>query len=145
MDFIDMKQEHLPALAALFAEAFNAPPWNDGWTAERALLRLGQYLREEGARGMVCMEDGAPAGLVLGVKEYYYNADQFQIKEFCVHPRVQGRGVGKELLFRFLQLLREQGIDEVVLMTTRDPSTLAFYEKMGFSVAEPLVFMEKKL
>ena len=53
-----------------------------------------------------------------------------EIKRMFVSPRMQGRGLGRELMAILLQRARELGLDKVFL----DSSTVSygFYRKLGF-------------
>ena len=38
----EIEKDDLAALAAMYVETFNAPPWNDAWSQETAEIRLRQ-------------------------------------------------------------------------------------------------------
>lgn len=146
MIYKDLEKEHVPQLAKLYMDAFNAAPWNDEWTLESASNRLLQMINCEGFYGLVCYNnDNSIIGMILGNHEYFYNGMHFNIKEFCVDIKLRGQGVGSELLDEFLKRLEEKGIDEVILFTSRTDGTEGFYNKRGFASFNSMVMMGKPL
>lgn len=141
----ELKQEHVGELSKLYVEAYNAPPWNDGWTVESASKRMMQMLRCDGAYGLVSCEGGAITGMILGNHEYFYNGMHFNIKEFCVDARLRGKGIGTLLLDEFLARLKDRGIKEVYLFTSRTDLTEKFYRKRGFKSWNGMVMMGREL
>ncbi|AKJ26746.1 GNAT family N-acetyltransferase [Caldimonas brevitalea] len=52
-------------------------------------------------------------------------------------PRGQGQGLGRALMTRFMQALRERGVPGVHLgVSAHNPRAIAFYERYGFSTLE---------
>ena len=145
MIYLELEEKHLPALAELYVEAFNAPPWNDQWTVESAAKRLSQMMNCEGFYGLVSVEDDRICGMILGNHEIFYDCTHFNIKEFCVDIKLRGAGVGTKLLDEFLSRLKERGIDEAILFTSRTDGTEGFYHKRGFRSFNSMVMMGKAL
>ncbi|WP_026478498.1 GNAT family N-acetyltransferase [Alkaliphilus transvaalensis] len=145
MNFIELKKEDIPELAELYVEAFNAEPWKDQWTVERASKRLLQMLNCEGFYGLVASEDDKLIGMILGNHEYFYDGMHFNIKEFCVDLKLRKSGVGSALLNEFLDRLKKKGINEVILFTSRTDGTEGFYHKRGFNSFNSMVMMGKEL
>lgn len=142
MNIREFKIEDIEKVADLYVRVFSAPPWNDGWTTETAIKRLTQMVNCEGFYGLVCYDNDQPIGMILGNHEYFYNCVQFHIKEFCVDNDSQGKGIGREILNTFNSKLKEKGIDEAFLFTSKIQS--GFYEKCGFETLD-LVMMIKKV
>lgn len=59
------------------------------------------------------------------------------LMSIAVDPGAKGRGVGKDLVRRFLLEMRTMGIDRVCLTTDRDDNehTNGFYRRCGFTLA----------
>ena len=145
MIYKDLQKEHVSALAKLYVNAFNSPPWNDEWTVDSATNRLIQMINCDGFYGLVCCENNNIVGMILGNHEYFYNGMHFNIKEFCVDIGLRGSGVGSALLDEFLLRLRDKGIDEVILFTSRTDGTEGFYNNRGFKSFNSMVMMGKEL
>lgn len=60
-----------------------------------------------------------------------------RLRWFIVHPRHQGRGIGRRLLQEALSHCRENGVDRVFLWTFRGlDAARHLYESAGFRMAE---------
>lgn len=140
----DMSIEDIDALSALYAEAFNAPPWNDEWTAETAAKRLRQMILAPGFYGLCAYRQGALCGMILGSKEQFYNGMMFHIREFCVKPSLRGQGIGTQILSDFEDRLRREGVKSVWLLTSRQDGTEGFYERRGLKPYKHMVMMGKR-
>ena len=145
MEYQLIDEPLLPQLCSLYIEAFNAPPWNDGWTTETIQKRLTQMMHCEGFYGLACFEEGVLCGMLLGNHEQFYDGMHFNIKEFCVRHSLRGSGIGTSLLAEFERRLLEHGIDVVYLCTSRTDETEAFYQKRGFTSWNGMVMMGKSL
>ncbi|MFV0399309.1 MAG: GNAT family N-acetyltransferase [Oscillospiraceae bacterium] len=143
--FETITHAHLTQLANLYVRAFNAPPWNDDWTAGSAVGRLSLMLRAEGSFGIVMRDEEDICGMMLGGREFYYDCLHFQIKELFTDPRVQGTGAGTALLEESERRLRDIGIRKVYLFTVRNEMTEGFYHKRGYDARENMVVMSKRL
>ena len=94
MQYREFLVEDIPSVAELYVASFNAPPWNDRWTAATAGKRLEQMLRRESAYGLLAYDEAGICGLVVGDEEQFYDEVQFQIREFCVDNSRRGQGLG---------------------------------------------------
>ena len=64
----------------------------------------------------------------------------------AVHPNFQKMGVGKKLVNEALKSLRHHGINKVALVVfEKNESGNEFWEKIGFSVRDDLVYRNKAL
>lgn len=141
----ELTKEHINEIAEIYVDAFNSEPWNDKWTIESAFNRISQMMNCEGFDGLVACEDEKILGMILGNHEYYYNGMHFHIKEFCVDLKLRGKGVGAQLIEEFTQRLKNKGIDEIILLTSRGDVTEGFYKKHGFKSFEDMVIMGKEI
>lgn len=139
---VDCTQEHLGAMAMLFVEVFNAEPWNDAWSEHSARQRLGDMQNTPGAKGVCLFEGVLLAGFALGHSEQWFVGQHFFLKEMCVKTSLQRRGLGTALLSALEERL--QGQEQVSLITARDSSAQAFYERNGFqSSTRPAVLTKR--
>lgn len=128
-----LTRESLDACASLYVDTFNAPPWNESWTAHDAAQRLGDVLATPRAFG-VCSStaDGEVLGFALGHLERSGADDHFLLQELCVRPGAQGHGT--ELLEALADRLGQAL--HWYLLTARDSDAATFYERNGFRPAE---------
>ena len=145
LTFDEIRPEQLDDLAQLYADTFNAPPWNDHWTIATAKGRLQLMLQNPASCTLAAHQNGAPAGFVLGVREQYYDGLVVEIKEFCVRNDLRGQGIGSALYGQYQSRLQKAGILRVILTTLRGPQTQPFYQKQGFQEAHQLCIMSKTL
>lgn len=141
----ELTKEHIREIAEIYVDAFNAEPWNDEWTIESASKRISQMINCEGFDGLVMYEDETLIGMILGNHEYYYNGIHFNIKEFCVDLKLRGQAIGSRLLEEFIKRLRNKGINEIILVTSRTDVTEGFYKKHGFQNFEGMILMGKEI
>ena len=134
MNFREMEERDLPALAGLYAKTFNSAPWFDKWTKKIAEKRLAALFSHREAFGLVSTEEEGLTGLILGEEEIYFDGVIFTVKEFCVKNELRGKGIGTALLKELEQRLRAKGIRSVLLLTA--PEDEGFYQKNGYEKAE---------
>ncbi len=146
MQYEEIGQIHIPCLAPLYVETYNAPPWNDGWTVPLAAQKLEELILCPGSYGLVALDDrGAFVGAIVGCRELYYDCVQFYIKDFFVSLHRQGEGIGSAMMREFEARLKGQGIDKTYLFTSRSERTEGFYQKRGYASWNDMVMMGKRL
>lgn len=145
MEYREIKQTDIESLAEMFAETFNASPWNDGWTQKTAEKRLHGFMVREGFYGISAYDKGQLVGMILGQEELYYEGNVFEIEEFCIRNSMRGKGLGKMLYKEFEHRLKERGTTQISLLTMRQEATLGFYQSIGYEVCHEIIKMDKKL
>lgn len=138
-----IKIEMIDELAALFADVFNSPPWNDGWSAEQAKNRLLDIINTPKFHGMAEYSGDRIIGLIMGHGEQCFDGVHFQILEFCVARDMQGKGIGGQMIAEFTGYLHRKGICNIYLLTMRGRHTEGFYQKNGFKTSEYMCLMSK--
>ncbi|GAA0126823.1 GNAT family N-acetyltransferase [Clostridium sp. CTA-19] len=145
MYFKEMNISNIELIVDMYVTTFNSPPWNDEWTVKTASKRLCQMMNCDGAYGLIAYEDELICGMILGNEEQFYNGIIFNIKEFCVRNDIRNKGLGKMILEEFEKRLKNKGITEIVLFTSKDDSNEKFYKKRGFHTFDKIVMMGKEL
>lgn len=82
-------------------------------------------------------------GFIMGRWEQYYDGIHFQILEFCVDNKMQGKGLGRKILKEFIKTLESKGIYKIFLLTLRNEHTEGFYRKNGLVTDENMCLMYK--
>lgn len=139
------KAENLDELASLYVDSFSVAPWNEKWTKETATVRIKSIINTPDFIGFQAEEEGKVKGFILGFTEQYQNDRTFEIKEICVDPAVQKKGIGKGLIKTLEDTIRKQGIRGIYLVTTRQGATEKFYNSSGFTENSHLLVMQKPL
>lgn len=145
MTILPMDKSKLNEYAALYTKVFNGEPWRDSWTMETASMRLAEMMEMPRFMGMESRTGHRLAGIILGHGEPHFDGVHAQILEFCVDDAVQGNGIGTALLEHFCAELERQGISNVFLLTSRGERTQGFYANRGFTTAENMVLMSRRL
>ncbi len=77
--------------------------------------------------------------------EQYTGITYYDLKEVCVSTLLQRHGVGKNLMGKLEDVLRENGVSKIHLITQRDGIPSSFYASLGFSENENMIIMGKSV
>ncbi|WP_339237409.1 hypothetical protein [Oceanobacillus sp. FSL W7-1281] len=95
MQFKNVAEEDLLPCSKLFLTVFNAEPWKDEWTLERARQYLSDFYPTPGFLGVLAVENEEIIGFIFGARRAWWNGDEFFIKkrrENSLFKRVEIRG-----------------------------------------------------
>ena len=97
------------------------------------ILARAYAYREERSRAFVIYDDDLPVGMAM-----YHDFDDwkaYDFSQFFIDQRYQGRGFGYEAAAQILQMLKDDGkYDRVILCyIDGDDAARGLYEKLGFS------------
>ena len=129
----------LEQAARLYAACFNAPPWDDDWSAEAAERRLETLLQFPGAIGLIATRASKMLGLAIGHCEPWADGLHYYLNEMCVESEAQRNGVGEALLDEVCKTLRAEGVSSVYLLTEISTGAESFFRKQGFAADETSV------
>lgn len=102
---------------------------------------IERFLRRNPDTCYVAEED---SGELVGVILSGHDGRRGFIYHTAVLSAARGRGIGKQLVEHALDSLREQGIIKVALVVfERNAAGNAFWEKMGFTAREDLVYRNR--
>ncbi len=135
----------IDAIAAMYVETFNAPPWNDHWTHESASKRLLQIANSEEFYGIVAYDNDELCGMIMGSIEEFYTGPMFNIKELCVKNDKRNKGYGTKIFEEYEKRLKRIGVKEIYLFTLKDERTEAFYYNRGLKNIDNMIFMSKEI
>ena len=98
------------------------------------ILARGYVYRKCGGRVYVIENDGTVVGVAL-VREFTDEPLGYDLQQFMIDERYQGRGYGLEALSLILDELRSEGhYDHVeVCVDKADTGAIRLYEKLGFT------------
>ena len=133
-------ESHLDECAHLIVSTFNAEPWKDSWTLDRAKKSLTWTLQMPGFVGLVSLDDEV-MGFATGYREPDDVRDVFYLNALCVRLDMQGRGVGSRLLEHLKDELGMSGVSTIYLLTHKGTPAEAFYQKHGYRATEEDIVM----
>ncbi len=145
MDIREYQPSDFEACARLYVEVFNAEPWKDQWTSEKAAAYLGDLAGVPGFEGTVIESSNGITGFLFGYKVRWWSSDQFVIKEMCVEGGLQRQGIGSRLLSNLKARLKRSGYSQVSLLTSRLAWQANFFRKNGFRENNFIDFMVSTL
>ena len=122
-------EQDVPALARAMMAAYSEAPWNENWSEDKAQLRVRAILSGWQAMGMAAERDGEIIGGALGFVDPYAEEDFFFVSELFVRPEWKRKGVGKALLGKLEEELKQRGIHVTQLISIEDNHP--FYQKAG--------------
>ena len=132
LEIAEMKQEDIPAVAALEREIFSMP-----WSENGFLSALSS----SDTLYLTVRADGR----VIGYCGLLQSFDEADITNVAVSPAYRGRGVGYRMLSELMEAGQTRGIERYTLeVRISNQAALALYEKLGFaSVGVRKNFYEK--
>ncbi|MCT7982946.1 GNAT family N-acetyltransferase [Laspinema sp. A4] len=133
--------QSLEKCAELLMEAYNAEPWNDQWTKEKAWEKLTCFYNSPKFLGWMAIRDNNLLGACLGNIEPYYIGDYFYLKEMFVSVHCQRQGVGSKLMAALKNHLEIIDIKTIILFTSKDGFPFDFYQKNDFNIMEGMCMM----
>ncbi len=133
--------QDLEKCAELLMEAYNAEPWNDKWTKEKALEKLTCFYNSPKFYGWMALQENLLLGSCLGNIEPYYIGDYFYLKEMFVSVHSQRQGVGSQLMAALKAHLEIIDIKTIILFTSKDAFPFDFYQKNNFNIMEGMCMM----
>lgn len=142
---VDFTEAFFTPCSELFMQVFTSAPWHDRWTAESVANKLREFLKTPNPTGLVYLHQEQVVGFLIGNGESWFDGMNFFLKEICVAPHFQGRGIGSKLIRRLEALLKPQGIRRINLITSRNGSSDRFYSKQDYSICEQMIFMSHQL
>ncbi len=88
---------------------------------------------EEGQLFYVLKENGKPLGFI-GIELFSSKKNDLKIQKIYVLPDAQGKGVGKKLIEKAIEIAQEKGIEQVILNVNRFNKAVSFYQKLDFKI-----------
>lgn len=134
--------DEIDACAAVYAEAYAQPPWDEAYAPEQIAGYLRAFMGQDGFCAWRLSVGGAITGVALGIVVPCPDGPFLRLEDFCVAPRWQRQGLGGAFLAEIERLSAGLGCDSVLLATQPDVPAHRFYLKQGFREV-PTAFMHK--
>ena len=103
---------------------------------------IAKYIARNPNTSFVAEDDGIITGAIMAG----HDGRRGYIHHTCVRADRQGQGIGRALVKAALDALKAEGIHKVALVAfSRNENGNAFWEKMGFTAREDLVYRNRAL
>lgn len=122
---------------------FSAEPWNDVWSESQLNAYVIELIDNKNSLPFGLYDDERIIGISLGRLKHWCEGTEYWIDEFGIMPEKQSKGLGREFLNKIEFLLKEDGIDTIVLLTERTVPAYRFYKRNGFAESTEQAFMVK--
>jgi len=111
---------HAEVVALIHASAADEP-WPTAF--------VGDFLKKPSVLGLLAVEGGVPVGFVLVQRA----ADEAEVLQIATHPKVQRRGIARNLLVTISKQMSVGGVLALFLDVAEDNAPArALYEGLGF-------------
>lgn len=130
--------------AQLFCRIFSNTPWNESWSEDNSYKRLKHFYESAGFVGTSIKQD-AIAGFALGNIEPFESRHIYYLREFCIAPETQSRGLGRAVYQALEQQLLALDVQSIYLATRNEIPAVHFYANLGFNKSPAMGFYVKNL
>ena len=123
-----MTRADLPKLARMTSSIFKEPCPN------HVLLWLSESFKKRIDGACLVAEDkGKPVGAIFGEIMLTTQPGTARVREFFVARGYRGKGIGKELMARCLEAMKNKGMKSAsLLVREKNARALKLYQKAGF-------------
>ena len=142
----DFNAAYLNECAGIYHSMFTSGEWNFNWlTIENTKRYFNDLCGAPRFKGFIYLVDNKLTGACFGDVSDYFSTAQYTIKEIFIDQHVQGKGLGSAFLADIENNLRDNGINNIILSTSRGIKAFDFYKKNGFIENPDTVFLVKFL
>lgn len=132
---------HETMTVSAYIDAFSGAPWFDVWEPQWVADRLAWLNSVPNATNLVALDNDQVVGGLFGYAKPYKGRLDFEIVELFVSQAWQGQGIGKTLIATLDRFTQGKDINVVHLLTARDSTSEAFYQRLGFTRNDRLGFL----
>lgn len=156
------QEKLLPQLAGIFFESSSVKTFESTEKKKTFYDKwLGQYLESTPELVHIAMNEGQVLGYLCGHCDSSFASRNFDIGSMKVFddmyeaypahlhinlsPESRGKGIGRFLIERFCEQLRDRACPGLHIITSPDANNSGFYEKLGFKVIKRRAYLEVEL
>jgi GNAT superfamily N-acetyltransferase len=134
----------LDGCVELYKDVFSAEPWYDGWLSiEQVRKYVNELIANPVFEGFVAYDNSDIIAVCLGHKRSWWNGKEFFIDELFVTKKMQGKGIGTQLLNYVESNPLIGDCVRLILLTNNDLPAEKFYLKRGFKIKKNRIIMVK--
>ncbi len=139
LEFVEMTADDQVAVQALIGRAMNPDELEfarQTFDFHFACLSAKSDTPLDSMRSFYLAKNGSKINGVIGLHRYRWGpSENIWLSWFAVEPELQGQGIGKWMLDKIEQIIREKGYKKLFIETYRHDTfnrALAFYQRQGF-------------
>lgn len=135
-------REDIPSIVKIFQEEQAKSPYNENWNEKDASRKIYNYY-EDGCKIYVAEENGKIEGFAIASTFLWDKNLEGFIDYLIISEPSKKKGLGKKLMASAEAFFRERGIEDVALYTNRQAKAAAFFEKVGYSQGDMIIYSKK--
>lgn len=144
LKLIKLDENWLEACVDLAIDTFTKEPWNDVFESrDQVRTFYKNHMDNNYFVGYGVVLENELVGLSVGMMKPWIKGMEYYIDEFCIGFSYQGQGIGCKFVGLIEEAIKEEGMNAIILNTSKDYPSKTFYEKCGFEVIEDLVVLAK--
>jgi len=132
MKIVPLKERYFKEIVEEFVKEYSLP--NYAWDRSTAEKYLRQYFENYAKYCLVAVDErDRPMGWVLSRRDPYYQGYYLFINPLQVKQLYRGRGVGKALFKKLIEIAKRDKIDGIYLLADKRVNfPLDWYQRLGF-------------
>ncbi len=143
---IRLDESHFPEASELFRDVFSRAPWNDDWSDPDTLRAyLTDITGNPNSLSFGYLHEGKLSAISLGQVFNWWIGREYNVREFCVARHLQRKGIGTSFITAIENILREEKISAMSLLTARNTPAFDFYIANGFHESDGMSFLVKNI
>ncbi|GAB6101559.1 hypothetical protein JCM16138_07820 [Thermococcus atlanticus] len=136
MQILPLTEEHLNEFITLYIEFFRELRGKQGWSPdeEEEYKREAENYFKRGDMVSLAVEEGRPAGFIrVSSRE-----GCFWIEELFVRPEFRGQGIGRALVERAEEEVKEHDDALYLYVLPQDKDAVAFWKRLGYNIVNTI-------
>ena len=117
------------AIAEIYKEAFNEPPFNEEWTKEKCLDQLNRFSKYCDIYTLFLKEE--IIGFVIMNPNYWFPGKYVFGEEAAIKLEYRGKGYGKYMIEETLKKYKEKGFIKYLGINNIEAGAYNFWKKLG--------------
>lgn len=140
-----MENEDIDSCVKIYKKAYAAEPWCEQHTSQEIKDYLLRFISSDQMDGYMLCDGEKIIGIALGIRIASIGSDYMRIEDFCVDIAHQGQGIGSLFIKKIGELIKNKGMDSILLGTVKDYPSHKFYVKNGFQEIDSSILLFKEL
>lgn len=137
------KKQDLLKLAEIYMAEFSKPPYNEGWTLEKARNKMNSFLKDEDI--YTVFVDNEIAGFIVIDPNFMCPGEVAFGDEMAVREDLQNKGIGTFMLKEIFKIYKQKGFKRFIGILDVESRVNNLYKRLGIFPSKKDVLIEKQL